>query len=225
MKRSMSLADLPEPAIRVPAGATTLAGFREWILSDEFPEHWRVSYIQGELFIDMSPEELDTHNKVKTEVTLAVGKLIKELDLGDYYSDGVLVTNEAADLSTEPDGTFVSWRGYEAGRVRLIPRKNRPGQYIELQGTPDWVLEIVSQSSVQKTRDPSAKSITAPGSPNTGSSTPGPTSSNSRSSDIGGTAMSRCRHEGAGFDRASSAAASAWNGNATGWGGGTTRFT
>jgi hypothetical protein len=28
MKRSISLADLPEPAIRVPAGATTLAGDR-----------------------------------------------------------------------------------------------------------------------------------------------------------------------------------------------------
>ena len=74
----------------------------------------------------------------------------EELDLGEFYSDGTLVTNEAADLSTEPDGTFVTWRSFEAGRVRLTPREDRPGQYVELQGTPDWVLEVVSRSSVAK---------------------------------------------------------------------------
>jgi Uma2 family endonuclease len=150
MNRSISLADMPEPAIRIPARATTLPGFREWVLSDEFPEHCRISYIRGELFIDMSPEELDTHNRVKSELTYAIIKLNKELDLGHFYSDGTLVTNEGADLSTEPDGAFVSWQSYETARVRLIPRKDSPGQFIELQGTPDWVVEIVSRSSVEK---------------------------------------------------------------------------
>ncbi len=195
MSRSTSLAILPEPAFRIPAAAATLDGFREWVLSDGFPEHWRVSYIQGELFvdmdpdemirvpvdavatldgfrewvlsdespehwrfsyiqgevyIDMSPEELDTHNKVKTEVSRVLSTLNDKLDLGEFYSDGTLVTNQAAGLSTEPDGTFVSWPTYEAGRVRLIPRKNRPWQYNELQDTPDWVLEVVSRSSVEK---------------------------------------------------------------------------
>ncbi len=31
-----------------------------------------------------------------------------------------------------------------------MPRKDQPGQYVELEGTPDWVLEVVSRSSVQK---------------------------------------------------------------------------
>jgi Uma2 family endonuclease len=31
-----------------------------------------------------------------------------------------------------------------------VPQKKRPGKYIELEGTPDWVLEVVSQSSVVK---------------------------------------------------------------------------
>jgi Uma2 family endonuclease len=150
MKRSISLTDLPEPAIRIPASATTLAGFRQWVLSDEFPEHLHVSYIQGELFIDMSPEEFTTHNRVKAEVVYAITRLIKERDLGHFYIDGMLLTNEAANLSTEPDAAFVSWESYEAGRLRLIPRKDKPGQYIELQGTPDWVVEIVSRSSVEK---------------------------------------------------------------------------
>jgi Uma2 family endonuclease len=141
---------LIESAIHVPAGAATLAGFRSWALSDEFPENGRFSYIQGELFIDMSPEELDTHNKVKTEIARVLSTLVVEQDLGDFYSDRTLVTNEAADLSTEPDGTFVSWRSYETERVRPTPRKDWPGHYLELQGTPDWVMEIVSRGSVEK---------------------------------------------------------------------------
>ncbi|MBV8555817.1 MAG: Uma2 family endonuclease, partial [Planctomycetaceae bacterium] len=107
-----------DPAIRIPARAATLAGFRAWALSDEFPERGRFSFINGELFVDMSPEELETHNKVKTEVVSAIANLNKELDLGEFYSDGTLVTNEVADLSTEPDGAFVTWRSFEEGRVR-----------------------------------------------------------------------------------------------------------
>ena len=149
-KRATNGVSQRDPAIRVPASAVTLAGFREWVLSDDFPEFGRFSYIQGELFIDMSPEELDTHNRVKSEVAYAIMGLNKELDLGHFYSDRTLVTNEAAELYTEPDGTFVSWQSYEAGRVRLLPRKDVAGQYIELQGTPDWVVEIISRSSVEK---------------------------------------------------------------------------
>jgi len=140
-----------EEMVRVPASAVaSLAGFREWVLSDKFPEHGRLSYLQGELFIDMSPEDLDLHNKVKTEVSRVLSTLVVERDLGDFYSDRTLVTNDAAGLSTEPDGTFVSWQSYEAGRVRVAPGKAGPEHYVELQGAPDWVVEIVSQSSVVK---------------------------------------------------------------------------
>src|SRR4051812_19313081 len=98
----------------------------------------------------MSPEELESHNKVKSEVGRVLCNLNEGLDLGEFYGDGTLVTNEAADLSTEPDDTFVTWESFEAGRVRLTPREDGPGQFIELQGAPDWVLEVVSRSSVAK---------------------------------------------------------------------------
>ena len=150
MSHSTTRPTLDDPAIRIPTRAATLAGFRAWALSDEFPERGRLSFINGELFIDMSPEELETHNKVKTEVGFASANLNKELDLGEFYSDGTLVTNEAADLSTKPDGTFATWRSFEAGRIRLTTREDRPGQYVELRGPPDWVLEVVSRSSVAK---------------------------------------------------------------------------
>src|SRR5262249_29765891 len=138
------------PPIRIPASAATHAGFRAWATSEEFPEKLRASFINLEIVIEMCPEELETHNKVKGEIYRSIGNLIRELDLGDLYCDGTLVTNVEAGLSTEPDGTFVTWASYEAGRVRLVPRDDRPGQYVELEGTPDWVLEVVSRSSVQK---------------------------------------------------------------------------
>jgi Uma2 family endonuclease len=138
------------PPIRIPAYASTHAGFRAWATSDDFPEKVRASFINGEIVIDMSPEELETHNKVKTTVVSAIDFLNRRLDLGELFSDRTLVSNLAAGLSTEPDATFVSWASFEAKRVRLVPRLDRPGQYVELEGMPDWVLEVVSQSSVQK---------------------------------------------------------------------------
>jgi len=80
MSHSTTRPTLDDPAIRIPARAATLAGFRAWALSDEFPERGRFSFINGELFIDMSPEELETHNKVKTEVVFAIANLNTELD-------------------------------------------------------------------------------------------------------------------------------------------------
>ena len=147
----MAIAELlPQETIRVPAAAITLAGFRRWAKSPQFPERGRFSFIEGELFIDMSPEELETHNKAKTATDTTLFQLVDRRDLGQFYGDRTLVTNDDADLSTEPDGTFVSWESLESGRVRLVPREGATGQYLEIEGSPDMTLEVVSTSSVPK---------------------------------------------------------------------------
>ncbi|MBI3467934.1 MAG: Uma2 family endonuclease [Planctomycetes bacterium] len=138
---------LDREAIHVPASAATLAGFRTWATSDHFPRQGRVSFIRQEIIVDMTPEEIETHIKVKAAISSTLFSLSQKLDLGTFYPDGTLVTNKPADLSTEPDGTFVTWEGFRAGRVRAVPRKDRPGEYRELEGTPNWVLEVVSRSS------------------------------------------------------------------------------
>src|SRR5262249_39726097 len=71
-------------------------------------------------------------------------------DLGMLYADRTLLTHVAAKLSTEPDGLFVSWESFKKRRVRQVPRPGHPGQSMELEGSADWVLEIVSEYSVQK---------------------------------------------------------------------------
>ena len=134
----------------VPASAQTLDGFRTWTLSAAFPERGQFSFLDGEVFIDMNPEELETHNKVKTELGRVLGTLNKKSKLGSFYSDGVLLTNEKAKLSTEPDALFVTRESLEAGRVQRVPRKGEDRQFTDLVGSPDWVLEVVSDSSVRK---------------------------------------------------------------------------
>src|SRR5436305_14370400 len=84
--------------LRVPVSACTLAGFRAWARSADFPAHGHVSFLGQELWIDMSPERLDSHNKVKTEVTRVLANLVAEGDLGNFYSDRTLLAHEQAGL-------------------------------------------------------------------------------------------------------------------------------
>jgi Uma2 family endonuclease len=152
-KAPTATGDLPGDVllIRMPTSAATLAGFRAWFQSDDFPEQGRISFIGQEIFIDMSKERLESHVAVKTEVTRVLATLVLDHDLGKFYSDDTRVSNEAADLSNEPDATFVSWKSRQEERVRAVPcAGERPGDFAELEGTPDWVLEIVSPSSVLK---------------------------------------------------------------------------
>src|SRR5688500_16922102 len=89
--------------VTVPKTAGTLAGFRQWAASDEFPESGKISYLAGELFIDLSPETFDSHNQVKAEINGALSGLVRKLDMGKYCPDGLWITNDDSDLSTEPD--------------------------------------------------------------------------------------------------------------------------
>lgn len=138
------------PVIHVPSIAFTLQGFSSWATSDNYPQGLRASFIDGEIYLDMSGEELQTHLAIKGEVYRSIATLNRTVKLGMVFPDGALVTNELAALSSEPDATFASMKCIRSGRVNLIPREGAEGQYMQLMGTPDWVLEVVSDSSVKK---------------------------------------------------------------------------
>jgi Uma2 family endonuclease len=59
----------------------------------------------------------------------------------------MITQDDLVSLCTEPDGTFVSNASLHDKRVRLVARDER---YLEIEGTPDMVLEVVSDSSVRK---------------------------------------------------------------------------
>ena len=133
----------------VPVGAGTLKGFRAWSSSPEFPEKGKIAFFNGEIFIDMSPERLDSHVAVKAEITHALYGLINHNDLGVFYADGARIVHVDADVSNEPDAMFVSWESFDSKRVRLIRTKEQD-DFIELEGSPDLVVEIISPGSVTK---------------------------------------------------------------------------
>jgi Uma2 family endonuclease len=137
-----------DQGVRIPAWVTDLKSFREWVHSGEFPEKGRICYLNGEVWVDLSMEQFFTHNQVKNEFAFVLTGLIKAGRHGRYGPDGMLITNVEADISSEPDGSFVSRDALDSGRVRFIEGK-REG-ILELEGTPDMVLEILSASSEEK---------------------------------------------------------------------------
>ena len=139
--------------IDVPETAYTLNGFRDWVNSPEFPERGQISFFKKQVLVDMSPERLESHNKVKTEIAGVIGPLVKQMDIGCFYTDRLWFTNDAADISTEPDASFASWETLESGRFRVIPMRECDQDGLEMRGTPDWVVEVISTSSVVKDTD------------------------------------------------------------------------
>ncbi len=133
--------------IEIPREAHTLNGFREWALSEGFPEKLPVTFLQGKVYLDMSKEDIEHHALVKTEVARVVANLNREVDLGHVFINGVLVTNKRAGVANNPDMVAVFWKTLESGRVQYVTRRRAA---TEILGTPDWILEIVSDSSVAK---------------------------------------------------------------------------
>lgn len=133
--------------VHVPDWVRDLSTFRRWVHSDELPEKARVHFLDGEVWVDMSMERIFSHNQVKNEYAFVLTGIAKTDRLGRYFPNGMLVTNVDANLSAGPDGTFVSRESLLSGLVQL---GEDPEGGIELIGSPDMVLEILSRSSVQK---------------------------------------------------------------------------
>ncbi len=135
---------------RVPL-VGSLAEFRAWALSDSYPETGRIDYLGGRIEVDVSPEDLFTHGKLKTTLIAVLQQRIADGDLGDLFSDRTRVSCPEADLSVEPDLVFVSYDAVESGRVRLVPKASgERDRYVELEGAADLVVEIVSDRSARK---------------------------------------------------------------------------
>ncbi|MGL4549925.1 MAG: Uma2 family endonuclease [Gemmataceae bacterium] len=132
----------------VPEWVNDLESFRRWSDDDAYPEYGRIAFLRGALWIDMSKEQLFTHNAVKAEVNSRLYALTRAERLGRYFHDGAFVSNEAANVSNQPDGVFVSSADLAGGRVRVIEGRTRG--HVELEGTPAMVLEVASDSSVDK---------------------------------------------------------------------------
>ncbi len=135
-------------SIGIPGWVVDHASFRQWFQSDDFPEEGRVSFLNGEVMFDMSQEQIFSHVRMKTEIGRVLANIAKRKLNGVYFGDGLLISHLGAEVSNNPDGVFVANASFEDGTVRLVEGAKQG--YIELEGSPDMVLEVVSDSSVKK---------------------------------------------------------------------------
>lgn len=135
-----------EENIAIPADLVDLDSYCRWATSEEFPQRGKFAYLRGTIWVDLTMGTLYRHNQVKSEFAEVLGRLVKSLATGRFIHDGMLLRNTAADLATEPDGMFVSYDALRSGRVQRIEREKQ--DFLELEGTPEMVLEVVSDTSV-----------------------------------------------------------------------------
>jgi Uma2 family endonuclease len=134
--------------VRVPTWVESHADFRRWYHSADFPESGRICYLNGETWVDMSKEQVFTHNQVKGEFNRVLQELSRSEPGGLYFPDGILLSNAGVGFSSQPDGAFATHEAFRANRVQLV--EGATEGYVELEGTVDIVLEVVSRSSVHK---------------------------------------------------------------------------
>jgi Uma2 family endonuclease len=134
--------------VSIPSWVVDLESFRRWADAEDFSEDGRAWYLKGEVWIDMSKAQIFTHLAVKREFFYVLTGLVKAEDLGLFLPDGLLLSNVEADISGKPDATFVSTASIQAKQVELI--EGWDGGFVEMEGSPDVVLEVVSASSVHK---------------------------------------------------------------------------
>lgn len=129
----------------IPAWVKDLDSFRRWAFSDDFPQRGRFSYLDGALWVDLSMET-DIHNQIKTVITIVVGAIVLNETLGRFYADRMLLTHPTIGLSSEPDAMFISNERTEKGLAVL----KKGDKSMEVSGSPDMALEVVSKTSVPK---------------------------------------------------------------------------
>ncbi len=138
------------PMFVVPPTAAHWEGFRQWAISDDFPERGKITFVTGEVIVDMSPESIEVHSLIKSEVSRVLSSVVWQRKLGRFFVDGVLVSNEEAGVSNEPDALFITKETMRSDRIQLTPATNHPSSNKEIVGTVDWVMEIVSPSTKRK---------------------------------------------------------------------------
>ncbi len=135
--------------LEVPVWVVDHPSFLRWIRSDALPDSLRVGYIHGHVWIDTMSERAFAHNQLKAWITAVLLQLIDERNLGIFFTDGMLYTSETEEFSTVPDGMFASQATLAEGRVRLVGGPSGAGD-TEVVGTPDLMIEVVSDNSEEK---------------------------------------------------------------------------
>jgi Uma2 family endonuclease len=117
--------------------ATSLIEKKKYTYEDylKTPDDKRYELIEGELL--MTPSPITNHQRISRKIAFLIEKFVTENDLGEvfYAPYDVYLDDENV---VQPDIMFIS-----KGRSKIIGEKN-------LQGAPDLVVEILSESTAYR---------------------------------------------------------------------------
>lgn len=135
-------------SISIPRWVEDVDSFLQWLDDPNIPEKITLWFLKGEVWADLTREELGTHLVVRTAVTAGLSRFVGANRLGRLCGRGVVMVNRTAGMAGNPDAVFVSNESQAARRVRQLA--DRDGAGVGFEGTPDMVLEVVSPGSVKK---------------------------------------------------------------------------
>lgn len=134
-----------EETLTVPLWVSDLESFRRWTHSDEYPEQAKALYFDGNIYLDQPMEKL-LHVEIKAAIATEIRLWARKHLPGYVFIDKMRFEHSEADLSSEPDVMYTSDESIEAGRVRLEDGDDT----LEIEGSPDLVVEVISPSSLNK---------------------------------------------------------------------------
>jgi Uma2 family endonuclease len=134
--------------IDIPGWVSDFKSFRRWFKSTEFPEAGKICFINNDIWVDLSMEELFSHNHVRTEICRVLANLMKLTKFGQFVSEGMRYSHLESNLSTEPDGMVISHAAIDTGRIKFVAGDK--GEHTEVVGSPEIVIEVVSRGSEVK---------------------------------------------------------------------------
>ena len=141
-------------SLTVPGAALAdFDAFRAWKLSDDCPRWGKFEWIGGAVRLEVGREPLISYNLTRAALVRSLGNRIDEEDCGFYFSArSPVVSPEGAvrRVNCEPDFVFLSHEAILSGRVTLTPKVGREGDFTEIVGPPDVIVELRSDSSTRK---------------------------------------------------------------------------
>src|SRR5689334_7541165 len=109
-------------ALRIPFAVRTLEGVRVWTASlDE--QHPLVSFVDGHVFVAMTPQNYRTHAPIVQAINTVLGALAVATGRGMYFGAPSWFTHRKARVSTEPDGFFASYDTLKRGILKVNPKR------------------------------------------------------------------------------------------------------
>ena len=134
--------------MQIPTHFADFDAFRRWCMSSEYPERGDVFWLEGTIWVSDEPEDLSSHNAVKTEVLCVLGEMVRAAKAGLIIGSKMRLVNVGVSLSVEPDLMYVSQGRIETGMVLIQP--DQMGRIMEIVGSPDMVLEVIADASESK---------------------------------------------------------------------------